>query len=521
MTEDSKRMLLAGFWKQAYTAEFARLSETELKEKVNAMASDEAEKYADEHEVEVSVRQLMKTPYPKPILCYHLIWETFQRPVEGFYFWSLEQFSDLGFPVVEKLTDIFTASEHSSFYGAAQQRIGFHQEKVAQFLRGISDLVKGLFQITRELRIIDERAAYYEDAESSNPDIRDPAEIALKGLFIDFAEGGAKNPGSVYGLARELQFTTLPDLFFSIHPKTEEEIGKLTKELAEGFNRKVIEVLTRKLYQYLKWKKATHHELHERREHTIKYLRQHYDVIELYMNWVKPYLKQIKRLTMDQRKLETPELIAAFEGSVVEIELMARTLPENNTDYYAVIIYNMLYRTSPTLPFTQDYQRGPLHMGKADIFWRCYIWNEKTIQKFHALKKLEDLDLISTIDVSIRESMDKLGDSLKKYLAEAGEKFTAQKEVKKEEEEKHALVRGVFEPFTALAKNITGMKESFSKSMAELKEALKIEAIIPSAKKGKEGLRIKSEQARALGAAKALCWLHYRNFKKAHGLVTW
>lgn len=512
MTEDSKRMLLAGFWKSGYASEFAGLSEADLKKKISGMNDAEAEQYADEHEIEIASRQMMRTPYPTPILNYHLIWETFQRPVEGFYFWFLEQFSDLGFPIVEKLTDIFTASEQSSFYGQVQQRIGFHQDKVAQFLKGISELVKGLFQITREIRIIDERMGYYRDSTSDNPKIREPAEIALKGLFIDFAEGGAKNPSSVYGLARELQFTTLPDLFFSIHPKTEEETGKLMKDLEQGFNRKVIEVLSRKLYQYLKWKQSTFVEIKARRDHTLKYLRQHYDVIQLYMNWVKPYLKQIKRLTMDQRRLETPELIAAFEGSVVEIELLAKTLPENNKNYYAVVLFSMLYRTSPTLPFSQDYQRGPLHMGKVDMLWRCYVWDDKTVERFKKMRQLEDLELLSTVDVSIQESMMSLGDSLKNYLAEAGEQFTKEESKEEKKEPKAGIVQGILDPFKSLGEGIRDITRMFS-----------IPSLSLSARKEKERgeFRKKDERGRALGAAKALCWLHYRNFKKAHGLVTW
>ncbi len=504
MTEDSKRMLLAGFWKPSHASDFKGLGEAELRKKVNAMSDSEAEKFADEHEVEVASRQMMKTPYPAPILHYHLIWETFQRPVEGFYFWFLEQFHDLGFPIIEKITDLFTASEQSSFYGVAQQRMGFHQDKVAQFLKGISDLVKGLFQITRELRVIEERMGYYRDCESDNPRVRHPAEIALKGLFVDFAEGGAKNPSSVYGLARELQFTTLPDLFFSVHPRTEEEVGKLVDDLKDSFNRKVLEVLVRKLYQYLKWRKATHKEIQNRWNHTIKYLRQHYDVIQLYMNWIKPYLKQIKRLTMDQRKLETPELIAAFEGSVVEIELVARTLPEGNKDYYTVIIFHMLYRTSPTMPFSQDYQRGPLHMGKVDMFWRCYVWDEKSIERFKKLKNLEDLDLLSTVDVSIAESMETLGDDLKRYLTEAGETFPGD-EVE-EKPKKPSMLKGIIEPFASVANGVKDIRESVGNLFKTSR---------------KEDIAAKTEKARALGATKALCWLHYRNFKKAHGLVTW
>ena len=72
-------------------------------------------------------------------------------------------------------------------------------------------------------------------------------------------EQGSKNPASVYGLARELGFGTLPDLFFSIHPRKPEDIDGLVDAL--DFNRKVKEVLKRKLRTYLEWRLSTFDEL--------------------------------------------------------------------------------------------------------------------------------------------------------------------------------------------------------------------------------------------------------------------
>ena len=57
---------------------------------------------------------------------------------------------------------------------------------------------------------------YYSDSYDADSKSRESAEITLKGIWVDMVEQGAKNPASVYGMAREVQFTTLPDLFFSI-----------------------------------------------------------------------------------------------------------------------------------------------------------------------------------------------------------------------------------------------------------------------------------------------------------------
>ena len=107
-------------------------------------------------------------------------------------------------------------------------------------------MVKELFQLVRELRILDERIAYYKGAEEqlTKPlgQRRKSDEITLKGMFIDLVQGGAKSAASVYGMARELEFTTLPDLFFDAPPfKSVDEMEDYVNKLE--FNKKVLEVL--------------------------------------------------------------------------------------------------------------------------------------------------------------------------------------------------------------------------------------------------------------------------------------
>ena len=75
-------------------------------------------------------------------------------------------------------------------------------------------MIKDLFHLVREIRILDERLGYYKDRQDMEKQGRDSAEITLKGIYVDMAEGGSKNQSSVFGMARELQFTSLPDLFF-------------------------------------------------------------------------------------------------------------------------------------------------------------------------------------------------------------------------------------------------------------------------------------------------------------------
>jgi hypothetical protein len=465
---------------------------------------DLAEYGFKEEELEEGKDQYVKTGWPEPChFPYRLVVESFKQSIEEHYYWILNYLRyDWGYSEIDKITDVFAASEHSAFFGVAQQRIGLQQDKVVQFLATIGKMVKDLFQIVREIRIIKERLSYYHDSYTTSPS-SESAEITLKGTYIDMVEGGAKNPASVYGMARELQFTTLPDLFFSIHPKSSKEIDEVVDKL--DFNRKVKEVLKRKLRTFLAWKEHTFDELKNRERFTLKYLRQHFDVIKMYMTWVRPYLRNIRRLqseAMEEGKPFTPDLVSAFEGSLVEIEFLAKYMPQGNKEYYAVDLIHFRYRTRPSLSYQQEgYQRGPIHVGESRITIRPYAWNNKEIENYKKMRDQEDFELLGLIDASVKAAMESLGDELEKYLTEAGEKSLIKKE-KSKEKKKNTL----FEPFLAIGK---GFGELFGIEKKQTKP------------KKVDKFKLEKEQENAKKYAVYTAWETYKNFKKAHKMLAW
>ncbi|MBW2992815.1 hypothetical protein KY345_06385 [Candidatus Woesearchaeota archaeon] len=462
---------------------------------------------------ESSAMQIIPSRYPQPLKRYRLVWERMNLSVEEAYFFILKQCRhDWGYPpeYIEKTEDLFSAAENSAFFGVSQQRLGLQQDKVSQFLATIGKMTKEMFQLVREIRILKERLTYYEDSWSDDRKKAEAAEITLKGVFIDMVEGGAKNPSSVYGMARELQFTTLPDLFFSTHPKTKEQVSSVVDTERAGFNRKVREVLKRKLYSYLVWKEKTFRELTDRHTFTLKYLRQHYDIIRLYIGWVKPYLRHIKRLHLDEARLASPDLISAFEGSMVEVEFIAkkfaidpRTPHMQNKQVYSVILAHFLFRTRPQLTFQQEgYQRGPVHVGKLEINLRAYTWTQKEIDKYKKLKMKEDHDLIRILSKSLQDAMDALGGDLEAYLEEAGEK------IKKEKEPEEAPPKrpGLLEPFLAAFVRVGPKMPKIEK---------------PKKPTSADKEKLEKETASAKAEAMRTAWECYKNFKKAHGFIAW
>lgn len=464
------------------------------------------EKYFETYkrdELEAGVDQIAVVDYPKTEWRYRIINDSFTASIEESYFWILNYIRyDLAMIDVEKITDIFAAAEHSAFFGVAQQRLGLQQDKVSQFLATIGKMVKELFQLVREIRILKERLDYYEKSKSADRTEAEPAEITLKGIYIDMAEGGAKSPASVYGMARELQFTTLPDLFFGTNPRNPSEVGELVDSL--DFNKSVKNVLKRKLFSYMTWKQETEKELRSRHVFTLKYLRQHFDIIKMYMNWVKPYLRNIQRLQLDTSKTETPDLVAAFEGSMVEVEFLAKFAPENNKKFKSCILATFQYRTMPQMSYVQEgYQRGPLHVGEVSITLRPYAWNDVDIANYKKMRDLEDLELIGVIDASVRAAMEALGGELEKYLEEAGEviKKKPSQEIKKPRMD-------LLEPFVAIGRGFSEVANAFVPKKSDKTSS-------------KPTFGDEQEKKKAMNDARDRMWLIYKNYKKAHRMISW
>lgn len=474
------------------------------------MVTDEdLSKFGFKPEIDEENRKAPKisTGYPKPLNRYRLYVEGYNMSMEEPYFWVLHYLRYMnGFPYVDKITDIFAAAENSSFFGSSQQRLGAQQDKVSQYLATVGKMVKELFQLVRELRVLDERISYYVDSFREDSPSRESAEITLKGIWVDMVEQGAKNPASVYGMAREVQFTTLPDLFFSTHPLKQEDVDIFVDTHRGDFNRKVREVLKRKLRTFLTWKEHTFEEIKNRRAFTLKYLRQHYEIIRMYMAWVKPYLRNVQRLQMDQNKMDTADLLVAFETSLIEVEILAR-MPQKVSP---IILVHFWFRTRPEMSYQQEgWQKGPLHVGRVEMNFRAYAWTEKQIQNYKEMKKEEEFKLLSLIDGSVKAAMEALGDELMRYLAEAGEEdINLPGKSKKDAPEKKPTAK-----ISPLLKPFTSINSLFKPYSAQLKKEEK--------PKEQDAIKIATDRKKAETNALNFMFSTYHHFKKHHGMLNW
>ncbi|MFH1649290.1 MAG: hypothetical protein ABIA93_01955 [Candidatus Woesearchaeota archaeon] len=452
-----------------------------------------------EESFEVADEIMEKSGYPAPKRAFHIVYESFSASVEETYFWILTHLQqDWAFPHAIKITDVFSASENSAFFGQSQQRLGIQQDRASQYLALIGKMIKDLFALVREMRIIDERLYFYHAWEKSKA-----ADVTLKGLYIDLVEGGTKSPSSVYGLAQQVGFTTLPDLFFNSQVYKEADVDSFVDKLA--FNPSVKNVLKRKLLAFIIWKIKTQHELEARRLFNLRYLRQHWAVIKMYMAWVKPYLKNITRLTMNDKAQDSAELISAFEGSMMEIEtLVKKPMPDyKKTGYNSVVLLSFKYRTRPHMNFRQEYQQGPVHSGRIDCIMRAYGWHDKEVEAYQKYREQEDMEMLGMVDSSVKAAMEALGDELNKYLEEAGEKIEKKAEPEKP---KQAPQGSIIEPFVEVFK---GFGEIFTS--------------VTGTKEKKTNVFVLNAKAKDAAGESARFYMYstYKNYKKSHGMLSW
>src|SRR3989338_1252916 len=109
-----------------------------------------------------------------PVARNRLIVQRMSGGSEAMYFWILNFIrhpNALGYDVVEKISDVFSASESSSFFGNIEQRKSVQQDRISQYLATIGNMTKSVFQIIRELRVIDERLDYYEKSLRADSDV--------------------------------------------------------------------------------------------------------------------------------------------------------------------------------------------------------------------------------------------------------------------------------------------------------------------------------------------------------------
>tara|TARA_Y100000310_G_scaffold339233_1_gene431286 strand:- start:1771 stop:2403 length:633 start_codon:yes stop_codon:yes gene_type:complete len=210
--------------------------------------------------------------------------------------------------------------------------------------------------------------------------------------------------------------------------------------------------------------------------------------------------------------MSSADLISAFEGSMLDVEILARKKSgelevdqETKIGLWECILVTFYYRTRPEMKVVQEgYQRGPVHIGKMDMNIRVYRWTDEDIENYRKLKNKEDLELLGGISSSVQAAIESLGDELRLYLDQA--KGKKKEEEVPEEEPKKNLMENLFGDFYTKKDKTPEVKKKVKRLMSKKEVDSEI-------KKFKDPTKP--------GHALARSWLVYNNFKKAHRMITW
>lgn len=220
---------------------------------------------------------------------------------------------------------------------------------------------------------------------------------------------------------------------------------------------------------------------------------------------------------MDQTKVDTVDLINAFEGSMIEIEILARKKVDNA---WCVLLMHFDYRTRPEMKYQQEgYQRGPVHVGRVQVTGRGYAWTDKQIEEYKKFREKDDFELIMDIDESVKAAYTALGKELEEYLTRAEEEKLPEferheykpEELKRYKEKAKGPKRpSVFDPFISVFKGIKEIGGGFTGTKGPGEKVKKIS--------GREKFKIEQSLKKAEEEAEKALWLYIRRFKASRGM---
>ncbi|MBI4153945.1 hypothetical protein HY501_01285 [Candidatus Woesearchaeota archaeon] len=286
--------------------------------------------------------------------------------------------------------------------------------------------------------------------------------------------------------------------FFGINPQNGKEgIQDAIKHIAENVvkNKKNLNLLADKLYAYYNWKENTYKELKYTHNYRLKYLKQHYSVIKLYMNWLRPYLSTVQRLQM-KGALTDADLVSAFETSKIQLELMA--YKTSGKKYLPVVLVKFEHVTRPELIYTPQGQRQPVHMGRTEILIEPYVATKEQIEAYKAKQDKEDLEILG----HIFEAMNALREDLEKFLIDADKLL--EKEKNDERLDPPRPAGGLLEPYVSLLKGVREFLPGGKKKDGKKEDKM-------------SAIELRNEKKSAEKTAAMGAWLVYDIFKKAHG----
>ncbi|MBS3083194.1 hypothetical protein J4423_00145 [Candidatus Pacearchaeota archaeon] len=453
-----------------------------------------------------------------PIEQHNLIYDSPAEGLEPVYFWLLD-FLKGPYDEVEKLVDNFVASPGSGHFSEMQGRATQMQQEVSRTMGNVNTVLKSVLNLVYDLKEFRIRLKPYKifyDKETSSEE-KYKQLLSLKQVWLDNVDI-RKGRGSINALSSgELDFVTLRDAFMTLRDESlKDKDGNLI-----DLNDRVKRILQQRAQEFFTWIKESYNSLSQRFEIERNYLKSQVSMLNLYVKWVKPYLKAASKLGQNIDS-KNPALVTAFNTMILELTILATSkykieddvnagnLPElfkkvNMRKYYKVLVIELEFRSIPQ----RVSQRGDWAFGgRVEVKFTSYGLNEDELKILREEIQKDDFNsVMKLISDATDESLGQIKKDIRALL-EGKEEEDIEKEIdaeKKANEEKKSKKGDDF-----------GLKELFSMfKIGKKKDGKKVNLNkgIPPDKEYEKVAR-----SQAILGANDLCFTVFDTYKKGHNM---
>jgi hypothetical protein len=362
--------------------------------------------------------------------------------MEQIYFWLVDFIRDSLKMDINKLSDDFTSSVASAFFGEMGQRLANVLNNARSLAELINTLTRTIISILNEYKQLYSIYVLYENLLSKNSDEAIASYTELKDRWLSYVDS---NRGA--GALRNLQTTRFPsivDLFFLADLKSELEklknkklIGEelynalfnnqantVPRDLNELFNngiinRRIYNLLNSRLIEFYSWLENNKKILYDRIILLKSYLKHELSSLLYYVEFAKPYFKFARKLL--QSPDQPVDVVNAFETAIINITLMANQKEikvkeynekegkEIEKSYIPLYEIDMKARAIPTVVGrTDSYSRMYSFLGRIDIVLRAYLVEKEEYDSIIINQESEDLAYITGLTDDYIKSMSDL-----------------------------------------------------------------------------------------------------------------
>jgi hypothetical protein len=362
--------------------------------------------------------------------------------MEQIYFWLVDFIRDSLKMDINKLSDDFTSSVASAFFGEMGQRLANVLNNARSLAELINTLTRTIISILNEYKQLYSIYVLYENLLSKNSEEAIASYLALKDRWLSNVDS-TRGAGALRNLQTS-RFPSIVDLFFLADLKSELEKFKNKKLIGEELynalfnnsesttprdlnelfnngiiNRRIYNLLNSRLIEFYSWLENNKKVLYDRIILLKSYLKHELSSLLYYVEFAKPYFKFARKLL--QNPDQPVDVVNAFETAIINITLIAnqneikvkeydeKEGKEIEKSYIPLYEIDIKARAIPTVVGrTDSYTRMYSFLGRIDIVLRAYLVEKEEYESIIINQESEDLTYITGLTDDYIKSMSDL-----------------------------------------------------------------------------------------------------------------